>query len=687
MLGVGKKILTLIGITILVHSTLLVMISPVSAAETSEWSKPRPSKHRDFCDIIGNVTGDGISSIGIGAEIFTYHESPSPNDNDFLRFRVSTSANSRGWIDYNWDYQYSYSWIEATKPTNITGDNDGIWLELLDILLFYGVEYDKIWVCSNGFLCLNKTCTSPLPQNIPSDQEPNPIIAVFWRDLHPENGGSITYEENVDFNGGKYFVVSWNNVPDAEGNPQSFQVLILNREGFFATDYHNRICFQYKNITKNCVTTIGIEDQLGNRGKSLDLNDIQNELCRVLYIQNMGYRLSQLTLRLTKNDTSAMIDFLPNYVGGYNVILKNNENPYGDAFAGVIGFVADLFIAYYVEGVKTAIMLTGLVITGQTAFELSNELSPPEFVVHNAPEQDNEAYIISQCVVENLSLPYCKPFDSSLAATVEWSFLDPNDMNHDLTITAEAMYASLDKVDVRYVSTSVTLNMYTGDHYLDSDTCVIGGSEITGVKVWVDGNIYYSPTTVIVTHGIHTVQVESSFIIDEYLFTFVRWHDQIEDNPRTIYLDIDKSFTAYYNVTYIGTCPTLFVWNGSEYVYEALLDIHAPSDVTLQHQIQQTLVKDGLFYKLQLRELDNFTSHIDQVKLYAVDYSGEWHLCLLTSAIHRQKGWVTPLLTFDDSIRVDLAPTETIDLKFIYFGDAIDRFIFEINGYNKKWPG
>jgi hypothetical protein len=61
-----------------------------------------------------------------------------------------------------------------------------------DFFLYYGVRYDKVWVCSNGFLTLNKTSTNPDPQNIPNTNEPNPVIAVFWRDLHPEQGGSIT---------------------------------------------------------------------------------------------------------------------------------------------------------------------------------------------------------------------------------------------------------------------------------------------------------------------------------------------------------------------------------------------------------------------------------------------------------------------------------------------------------------
>lgn len=130
-------------------------------------------------------------------------------------------------------------------------------------------------------------------------------------------------------------------------------------------------------------------------------------------------------------------------------------------------------------------------------------------------------------------------------------------------------------------------------------------------------------------------------------------------------------------------CPTLFVWNGSEYVEEGVLDIHGNSDITVMYCIE-TLVPDGYFCELSLKELDEFTSHIDYVKLYAVDSNAEKHPCFLIQAIHSKLGHVEGLLLFDDGRRVDLPPSETIDLRFIAPYSEIDYFIFEINGYNIK---
>jgi len=176
-------------------------------------------------------------------------------------------------------------------------------------------------------------------------------------------------------------------------------------------------------------------------------------------------------------------------------------------------------------------------------------------------------------------------------------------------------------------------------------------------------------------------------------YSFSYWildGNQYHENPITVPMYSDHTLTAYF---YYGGgggggggCPTLFVWNGTSYVEEGVLDIHAESDVTVQHQIQNILVLENGVYKLQLKELDNYTSHIDQVKLYAVDNQGEWHLCPLTYAYHNELGKVTWKLRFDDSNRVDLKPTETIDLKFapsIAYSETA-YFIFEINGYNQK---
>jgi hypothetical protein len=212
-----------------------------------------------------------------------------------------------------------------------------------------------------------------------------------------------------------------------------------------------------------------------------------------------------------------------------------------------------------------------------------------------------------------------------------------------------------------------------------------GDAEVINVNIWVDGVRYLSLVNITLSSGNHIVQAELYFYRRVYwLYTFDHWGNGSTNNTITVNATRNIDLTAYYHEEY---CPTLFVWNGTQYVYEALLNIHAATDITVQHQIQQTLAPDGIFYKLQLRELDNFTSHIDQVKLYAVDANGGWHTCPLTIA-KLNDTYVTLKLLLDDDRRVDLYPSQIINLKFIpsipYSQTA--HFVFEINGYNRKLP-
>jgi len=203
----------------------------------------------------------------------------------------------------------------------------------------------------------------------------------------------------------------------------------------------------------------------------------------------------------------------------------------------------------------------------------------------------------------------------------------------------------------------------------------------------------YGHGTTIPDPGYHTYyygEVATVEAEEDYGYGFDYWDldgGMYVQNPINIMMIEPYTLEAHFkSTTGVGGCPTLFVWNGTAYVEEGALDIHAESDVTVQHCIENTLALKNGVYKLQLRELDNHTSYIDQVKLYAVDYKGEWHLCPLSCAYHNELGEVKHTLWFDDDSRVDLKPTEIISLRFLLsipYGKTA-YFIFEINGYNPK---
>ncbi len=126
-----------------------------------------------------------------------------------------------------------------------------------------------------------------------------------------------------------------------------------------------------------------------------------------------------------------------------------------------------------------------------------------------------------------------------------------------------------------------------------------------------------------------------------------------------------------------GGCPTIYSWNGREYVEEGLLNIHASSDITVTHKLKH-LKPQGKIYKLLLRELDEYTSHINNVRLY-----DEKHECTLVKALHSRNGNVTQTLTSQNE-RIDLKPKETLELNFTSETNCCSPFTFEIKGYNVK---
>lgn len=140
-----------------------------------------------------------------------------------------------------------------------------------------------------------------------------------------------------------------------------------------------------------------------------------------------------------------------------------------------------------------------------------------------------------------------------------------------------------------------------------------------------------------------------------------------------------------------GGCPTLFVWDGNDFVEEGVLNIHSDPgvDVVVTHVLETHPVPVGHVYLLKLAEIAegyNYShSYIDQVKLYAVDKYGTWHECYLISATHTRYGSVLKELLLSDDIRIETLKGDEILLKFtanhIYVG-KIEKFVFVIEGHN-----
>ena len=150
-----------------------------------------------------------------------------------------------------------------------------------------------------------------------------------------------------------------------------------------------------------------------------------------------------------------------------------------------------------------------------------------------------------------------------------------------------------------------------------------------------------------------------------------------------------------------GGCPILSVYNGTEFISEGVLDIHAHGDVIRTLFLHTTPSSTNHRYRLRLTERSQNISHIDNVRLLARIDNGRLIEFQLVSAFHSTDGNVLMEVKHSDDIRIDTIGSaendgisQYIELEFTtncnhgfrVRGTKILQFIFVIEGFNAKEP-
>ena len=204
--------------------------------------------------------------------------------------------------DQNDDYELAptYDWIEIDpnyggpgqelNNLNDNGDN-GDDVETIDLpfeFTFYGIDYDRLSICSNGWIAFGDTdMRSFRNYTLPGPGGPPKMVAVFWDDLMTTGGGDvITYYDQLN----DYFVVEWSDVRTFYNNSlESFQVILYNTDLQTVTG-DDEMKLQYKEFNNNSVgdypvgnydgpvvhgqyCTVGIENHLSNDGLQYTFNN------------------------------------------------------------------------------------------------------------------------------------------------------------------------------------------------------------------------------------------------------------------------------------------------------------------------------------------------------------------------------------------------------------------------------
>jgi subtilisin family serine protease len=166
------------------------------------------------------------------------------------------------WIDSDDPAGPNYTWKDISSIGTVVGSGDDSNhgpFPLGFSFFYYGGFFDEVRVCTNGWVSFTSSATDYTNDPIPTSDEPNNLLAPFWDDLNPNNGGTIYY-----YQGDGEFIVQWDAVPHySSGGPETFQV-VLRDDG--------TILYQYETVDTGNSCTVGIEDGTGTDGLEVAYN-------------------------------------------------------------------------------------------------------------------------------------------------------------------------------------------------------------------------------------------------------------------------------------------------------------------------------------------------------------------------------------------------------------------------------
>ena len=100
----------------------------------------------------------------------------------------------------------------------------------------------------------------------------------------------------------------------------------------------------------------------------------------------------------------------------------------------------------------------------------------------------------------------------------------------------------------------------TGTH-----TLTVQSSPISNVAFTINGKTHTTSYSEVLPVGVYTIVMLNKIPISGY--EFVDWEDKSTSASRTVSLSQATKITAHYDRFGTGSCPSLFVWNGTDYVY------------------------------------------------------------------------------------------------------------------------
>lgn len=181
-------------------------------------------------------------------------------------FGDKTDCCGRGIYDIE-QFDAVFEDISATGNNLNLGDDDGSVIPIGFSFDYFGDQFFEVGISSNGYCLFGPgSLTDFTPSAVPSQDDPDGVVAPYWTDLNPSAFGSVTYEVR-GVPGARRLIVQWTNVPHFGLNTSNtFQVV------FFETSHE--IHFRYDQIAVFIAgfaprNSLGIENDCGTHGYNL----------------------------------------------------------------------------------------------------------------------------------------------------------------------------------------------------------------------------------------------------------------------------------------------------------------------------------------------------------------------------------------------------------------------------------
>ena len=242
------------------------------AMDPAAWPGTRAILAVDWSDQ-GGRHGSFRVPLAVGAG--TVSEPCGPDEFGYLAWENSDS----------WSEAPVFDWVEIAPAAGGSGtllnlsdhgdeQDDAVLLDLPFPIRFYGIEYDQMGVCSNGFVSFGPNAhleTDFRNHFLPIGMGPDPMMAVMWDDHYLGAGSEVCWwhdEENARV------VVEWYNVlTNSNGSHNTFQLILPDPAVTPGPSGEGEFTFQYLNFENNqsndqdfSYCTIGIKDETALRG-------------------------------------------------------------------------------------------------------------------------------------------------------------------------------------------------------------------------------------------------------------------------------------------------------------------------------------------------------------------------------------------------------------------------------------